>query len=242
MPLRDLLRRDIPFIVSYDGRTGNKRYGRPLPASLGLTHVEVLAGRSTQATLLGRDAQHVRIAVPLPPGSWSIEQHLVHGPSGNGVDAPLFRGGPLIAKKMSKAAMEALAAVTGKRARIVVEHILKYGFHHDGRSQGEVRVRPPASRHQGCFLTKASRSSRRIVSKKDGKRMAEYRFGDLDNITAGRIGGRTNFPKSVQGSPRRRVRQQMLPLQRPVGGPVSPDRSPHPVPSSLARASRRRWT
>ncbi|MDP1831107.1 MAG: DNA adenine methylase [Geothrix sp.] len=53
--LDGLRRKGIAFIVSYDGRTGTKRYGRSLPASLGLTHVEIPAGRSTQATLLGRD-------------------------------------------------------------------------------------------------------------------------------------------------------------------------------------------
>jgi len=47
--------RRIPFIVSYDGRTGDKEYGKRLPDSLGLVHAEVLAGKSTQATLLGRD-------------------------------------------------------------------------------------------------------------------------------------------------------------------------------------------
>ena len=43
------------FVVSYDGRTGDKTYGQPLPESLKLAHIEVHAGRSTQATLLGRD-------------------------------------------------------------------------------------------------------------------------------------------------------------------------------------------
>jgi DNA adenine methylase len=43
------------FVVSYDGRTGDKTYGEPLPESLNLAHIEVHAGRSTQATLLGRD-------------------------------------------------------------------------------------------------------------------------------------------------------------------------------------------
>jgi len=46
--------RDIPFIVSYDGRTGDTAYGEKLPESLGLFHTEILVGRSTQATLLGR--------------------------------------------------------------------------------------------------------------------------------------------------------------------------------------------
>lgn len=45
----------IRFIVSYDGRTGNKVHGLRLPEHLTLTHIELQAGRSTQATLLGRD-------------------------------------------------------------------------------------------------------------------------------------------------------------------------------------------
>lgn len=45
----------IMFLVSYDGRCGDKQYGEPLPDSLNLIHLELCAGRSTQATLLGRD-------------------------------------------------------------------------------------------------------------------------------------------------------------------------------------------
>ena len=52
--LESLNAREIPFIVSYDGRTGDTAYGEKLPESLGLFHTEVLVGRSTQATLLGR--------------------------------------------------------------------------------------------------------------------------------------------------------------------------------------------
>ncbi len=51
--LKDLTRRRIPFILSYDGRTGKKSYGQELPAEFGLQRVEVVAGRSTQSTLLG---------------------------------------------------------------------------------------------------------------------------------------------------------------------------------------------
>ncbi|MGD0518406.1 MAG: DNA adenine methylase, partial [Thermoguttaceae bacterium] len=43
------------YLVSYDGRTGDKSYGKPLPKCLNLIHIEVHAGRSTQATLLGRE-------------------------------------------------------------------------------------------------------------------------------------------------------------------------------------------
>lgn len=47
--------REISYIVSYDGRRGDKTFGESLPASLDLAHVELEAGRSSQATLLGRD-------------------------------------------------------------------------------------------------------------------------------------------------------------------------------------------
>lgn len=53
--LEQLNRSQIRYIVSYDGRTGNKVHGKPLPSHLDLTHVEIHAGRSSQATLLGRD-------------------------------------------------------------------------------------------------------------------------------------------------------------------------------------------
>jgi DNA adenine methylase len=52
--LADLNRRKCLFIVSYDGRTGEKQFGTRLPSSLRLAHLEVCAGRSSQATLLGR--------------------------------------------------------------------------------------------------------------------------------------------------------------------------------------------
>jgi len=52
--LKRLNQRDVPFILSYDGRTGKKSYGQNLPEELGMYRLEVDAGRSTQATLLGR--------------------------------------------------------------------------------------------------------------------------------------------------------------------------------------------
>jgi len=53
--LFDLNNRNVPFILSYDGRTGNKTYGNPLPENLNLTKIEINAGRSSQATLLSRN-------------------------------------------------------------------------------------------------------------------------------------------------------------------------------------------
>jgi DNA adenine methylase len=45
----------LSFMVSYDGRTGEKRHGKPLPEHLQLTHLDIHAGRSSQSTLLGVD-------------------------------------------------------------------------------------------------------------------------------------------------------------------------------------------
>lgn len=53
--LDDLNRRGIPYLVSYDGRTGDKVHGQPLPAELNLLRLELPVGRSSQATLLGKD-------------------------------------------------------------------------------------------------------------------------------------------------------------------------------------------
>ncbi len=53
--LKELNHRDIPFAVSYDGRTGDRLYGAPLPQDLGLQRLELQVGRSTQSTLLGRN-------------------------------------------------------------------------------------------------------------------------------------------------------------------------------------------
>jgi DNA adenine methylase len=52
--LDDMNARNISYLLSYDGRTGDKRFGEGLPSFLELQRVELLAGRSSQATLLGR--------------------------------------------------------------------------------------------------------------------------------------------------------------------------------------------
>jgi DNA adenine methylase len=52
--LESLNSRSLTYLVSYDGRTGDKTHGHRLPPRLGLHLVELEAGRSSQATLLGR--------------------------------------------------------------------------------------------------------------------------------------------------------------------------------------------
>lgn len=57
--LEELNNKRIRFIISYDGRTGEKMHGKKLPDHLELTHIEIEAGRSSQETLLGRNASTV---------------------------------------------------------------------------------------------------------------------------------------------------------------------------------------
>jgi DNA adenine methylase len=52
--LAELRARRVPFLLSYDGRCGEREYAQPLPDSLGLTRRDLDAGRSSQATLAGR--------------------------------------------------------------------------------------------------------------------------------------------------------------------------------------------
>ena len=54
--LAELKNRDISYILSYDGRNGGRVYGKPMPKSLGLTRLEIEAGRSSQSTLLGESS------------------------------------------------------------------------------------------------------------------------------------------------------------------------------------------
>jgi len=51
--LRECNNRNLMYIISYDGRRGDKLFGKLLPAELHLTRIEIEAGRSSQSTLLG---------------------------------------------------------------------------------------------------------------------------------------------------------------------------------------------
>lgn len=47
------------FIVSYDGSTGGRTYGADLPVELGLLHLHLIAGVSSQSTLSGESEQTI---------------------------------------------------------------------------------------------------------------------------------------------------------------------------------------
>jgi DNA adenine methylase len=51
--------RNLSYIISYDGMTGEKAHGKPLPETLYLKHLHIYAGRSSQATLLGNNQETI---------------------------------------------------------------------------------------------------------------------------------------------------------------------------------------
>jgi DNA adenine methylase len=55
--LHSLNDREVPIILSFDGVCGARTYGQDLPRSLGARKVLLNAGRSSQATLLGRNEE-----------------------------------------------------------------------------------------------------------------------------------------------------------------------------------------
>ena len=57
--LENLLGRRVRFALSYDGMTGGRTYGPPLPAALGLGRLLLDAGTSSQATLSGRSERTI---------------------------------------------------------------------------------------------------------------------------------------------------------------------------------------
>jgi DNA adenine methylase len=75
--LDNLNQKGIRYMVSYDGRTGVKTFGKLLPKELNLTLIELYAGRSTQATLLGR----VDLTIESLYLSPSLADELAHVPT-----------------------------------------------------------------------------------------------------------------------------------------------------------------
>lgn len=57
--LQVLDERRVPWVLSYDGKCGMREYGEPLPTDLHARLVELDAGRSSQASLVGRNEKTV---------------------------------------------------------------------------------------------------------------------------------------------------------------------------------------
>ena len=66
--------RCVPYLLSFDGRCGDKTYGQELPEHLGLRRLDLPAGRSSQATLIGAEAHTVE-SLYVSPGLGARLQH-----------------------------------------------------------------------------------------------------------------------------------------------------------------------
>jgi DNA adenine methylase len=67
--------RSVPYVLSYDGQTGEKTYGEPLPKTVDADYLAINAGRSSQATISGRTDETIEslyIARSLDAGGASI--------------------------------------------------------------------------------------------------------------------------------------------------------------------------
>lgn len=99
--------------------------------------------------------------------------------------------------RLPKEFLERLRAVTAKRPKTVIDHILKhgqitteelkdhYGYHHPPRAIQDVR-------DQGIPIDMV------WVRSKDGRRIATYRFGDPKAVRGGTHAGRKAFPKMLK--------------------------------------------
>ncbi|HBR73524.1 MAG TPA: DNA adenine methylase, partial [Cyanobacteria bacterium UBA11159] len=55
LALEKLNQKGTAFAISYDGKLGDKTFGKVLPLSLNLKRIEIEVGRSSQSTLLGKE-------------------------------------------------------------------------------------------------------------------------------------------------------------------------------------------
>lgn len=93
--------------------------------------------------------------------------------------------------------LQHIHSITNKRAKIVIDHILKhgfittedleytYGYNHPPRAARDVR-------EAGVPLETFK------VKSKSGKSIAAYRFGDISTLQLNRIDGRVSFPKEFK--------------------------------------------
>ena len=96
-----------------------------------------------------------------------------------------------------QAFLDFLATITGKRARIVVDHILQHGFITTEELENQYGYKhPPRAvrdvREQGVPIETFS------VKNSQGRVIAAYRFGDPTQIGRRKVGGRLTFPRAFK--------------------------------------------
>lgn len=74
LALERLNRKGSVFAISYDGKLGNKAFGKLLPKSLNLERIKIEVGRSSQSTLLGKQETTIE-SLYLSPSLSTILMH-----------------------------------------------------------------------------------------------------------------------------------------------------------------------
>lgn len=72
LALERLNRKEAAFAISYDGKLGNKAFGKVLPERLNLKRIEIEVGRSSQSTLLGKEETTIESLYLSPSSSTSL--------------------------------------------------------------------------------------------------------------------------------------------------------------------------
>lgn len=100
-------------------------------------------------------------------------------------------------QKFPKEFIEHIKSITNKRANIVINHIIKYGF---------ITTEDLENTYGYSHPPRAARDVREIgipletfkVKSKGGKSIAAYQFGDLTKLQINRVAGRVLFPKKFK--------------------------------------------
>lgn len=93
--------------------------------------------------------------------------------------------------------LELAKKVKGRRARIVIDHIIKHGFITTEDLQNTYRYNHPP-RAIGDVRDAGIPIETYSVTSQDGRTIAAYRFGDPSKLVGDVLGGRRNFPKSLK--------------------------------------------
>lgn len=99
--------------------------------------------------------------------------------------------------RMSKKTRQLLESVTNRRARVVIQHILKHGFITTEELEKQYGYNHPPRAARDVREAGIPLETTRVRSS-DGRSIAAYKFGDLGRLRIGRIQGRQAFPKKLK--------------------------------------------
>ena len=103
-------------------------------------------------------------------------------------------------EKIDPRILAACRQVTGKRARTVIDHIIKHGFITTEEIQTVYGYDHPPRAARDVRENGVPLETYWITSERSERRIGAYRFGDPRKIKRGRIGGRKAFSKAFRNA------------------------------------------